>query len=122
MSKVIFLIDDSQVMLSSLKQIMELSGFRVETAINGQHAMDRVKSGFKPDLIITDINMPEMSGLEFIRLVRTHLRFTPILVFSTENQTTKRDEAKKLGATGWITKPVSGADLLKVIKQILPGA
>ncbi|MGI9211068.1 MAG: response regulator [Methylococcaceae bacterium] len=122
MSKIIFLIDDSQVMLSSMKQIMEISGFRVETATNGQHAMDRVKSGFKPDLIITDINMPEMNGLDFIRLVRTQLKFTPILVFSTENQTAKRDEAKKLGATGWITKPVSGTDLLKVIKQILPGA
>jgi two-component system chemotaxis response regulator CheY len=122
MSKTVFLIDDSQVMLSSLKQMLEISGFRVETALNGQQGIDRIKTGFKPDLIITDINMPEMNGLDFIRHVRTLLRFTPILVFSTENQTAKRDEARKLGATGWITKPVSGPDLLKVIRQILPGA
>jgi two-component system chemotaxis response regulator CheY len=122
MSKTVFLIDDSQVMLSSLKQMLEISGFRVETALNGQQGIDRIKTGFKPDLIITDINMPEMNGLDFIRHVHTLLRFTPILVFSTENQTAKRDEARKLGATGWITKPVSGPDLLKVIRQILPGA
>ncbi|MEY4194098.1 MAG: hypothetical protein RLZZ226_466 [Pseudomonadota bacterium] len=121
MSKTIFLLDDSQVMLSSLRQILELSGFKVETAGNGQQGLDRIKTGFKPDLIITDINMPEMNGLDFIRQVRSTLRFTPILVFSTENQTAKRDEARRLGATGWLTKPVAGTDLLKVIRQILPG-
>ncbi len=121
MSKTIFLLDDSQVMLSSLRQMLELSGFKVETAGNGQQGLDRIKTGFKPDLIITDINMPEMNGLDFIRQVRSTLRFTPILVFSTENQTAKRDEARRLGATGWLTKPVAGTDLLKVIRQILPG-
>ena len=49
-------------------------------------------------------------------------RFTPILTLTTETQAAKRDEAKKLGATGWLVKPVSGADLMKVIKQVLPGA
>ncbi len=121
MSKTIFLIDDSLVMLSSLKHILEIASFQVQTATNGQEGIDRVKQGFKPDLIITDINMPQMNGLDFIRHVRQILRFTPILVFSTESQTAKREEAKKLGATGWLIKPVSGPDLLKVIRQVLPG-
>lgn len=122
MAKTIFLIDDSAVMLTSVKQNLELAGYKVEVARDGLEGLTRVKSGLKPDLIITDINMPKMNGIEFIRNVRAILRFTPILVLTTESQTAKRDEAKKLGATGWLVKPVGGNDLLKVIKQVMPGA
>ena len=65
--------------------------------------------------------MPKMDGLELIRNVRKLLRFTPILTLTTESQQTKRDEAKRLGASGWMVKPVGGADLVKVIRQLLPG-
>lgn len=50
------------------------------------------------------------------------LRFTPILALTTESQQSKRDEAKQSGATGWLVKPVGGPDLIKVIKQVVPGA
>ncbi|MBN2232890.1 MAG: response regulator [Deltaproteobacteria bacterium] len=122
MSKTIFVVDDSAVMLASVKQNLELAGFRVETAGDGQEAFSKLQGGFKPDLIITDINMPKMNGIELIRNTRSLLRFTPILALTTESQTTKRDEAKKLGATGWLVKPVGGNDLIKVVKQVLPGA
>jgi two-component system chemotaxis response regulator CheY len=85
-------------------------------------AFDKLKSGLKPDLIITDINMPNMNGIEFIKKARTILRFTPILALTTESQQGKRDEAKQSGATGWLVKPVGGQDLIKVIKQVVPGA
>jgi two-component system chemotaxis response regulator CheY len=119
--KTVFVVDDSATMLMSLKSSLQISGFAVETASDGQQAMGKLKSGYKPDLIITDINMPNMDGLELIRNARQLLRFTPILALTTESQQVKRDEAKKLGATGWLVKPVGGADLLKVIKQVLPG-
>lgn len=122
MAKTIFLIDDSAVMLTSVKQNLELAGYKVETARDGLEGLTRVKGGLKPDLIITDINMPKMNGIEFIKNARAILRFTPILVLTTESQSVKRDEAKKLGATGWLVKPVGGNDLLKVIKQVMPGA
>lgn len=122
MAKTIFVVDDSTVMLMSVKQSLELAGFKVETAKDGLEAFTRIKSGLKPDLMITDINMPNMNGLDLIKNARSVLRFTPILALTTESQTTKRDEAKKLGATGWLVKPVSSADLVKVIKQVLPGA
>lgn len=121
MAKTIFIVDDSTVMLMSIKQTLEMTGFKVEMAKDGLEAFNRLKSGLKPDLIITDINMPNMNGLEFIKNARTILRFTPILALTTESQTAKRDEAKKLGATGWLVKPVAGPDLLKVVKQVLPG-
>lgn len=124
MSKTILVVDDSATMLMSLKSTLELAGFTVDTASDGVKAVDRLKSGRKPDLIITDVNMPNMDGMQLIQQVRTMpgFRFTPILTLTTETQADKRAEGKRLGATGWMVKPVGGADLLKVIKQVLPGA
>ncbi|RNE92656.1 response regulator [Marichromatium sp. AB32] len=123
MSKTILVVDDSATMVMSLKASLEIAGFTVETAGDGVQAISKLKSGIKPDLILTDINMPNMGGIDFIRNARAlpGMRFTPILALTTESQQAKRDEAKKLGATGWLVKPVGGADLIKVIKQVLPG-
>jgi two-component system chemotaxis response regulator CheY len=124
MSKTVLLVDDSATMLMSLKANLEMHGFKVETAADGALAVGKLKAGVTPALIITDINMPNMGGIDFIRAARgmPATRFTPILALTTESQGAKRDEAKKLGATGWLVKPVSGPDLLKVVKQVLPGA
>ena len=73
--KTIFLIDDSATMVMSLRNAFELSGFKVETANDGEQAIAKLQTGFKPDLMITDINMPKMNGIEFIRNARRMLRF-----------------------------------------------
>jgi two-component system chemotaxis response regulator CheY len=111
-------------MVLSLKTTLTMNGFEVETANNGQAALDKLKSGIKPNLIVTDVNMPVMGGLEMIGKVRAlpGFRFIPILTLTTESEAAKRDEGKRLGATGWLVKPVAGNDLVKVIKQVLPGA
>jgi two-component system chemotaxis response regulator CheY len=120
----ILVVDDSVTMVLSLKTTLTMNGFEVETANNGQAALDKLKAGLKPNLILTDVNMPVMGGLEFIGKARAlpGLRFIPILTLTTESETTKRDEGKRQGATGWLVKPVSGDDLLRVIKKVLPGA
>ncbi len=124
MAKKILIVDDSATMLMSLNSILLAGGFQVETATNGQLALDKLQAGLKPSLIVTDINMPVMGGLEMIGKVRAlaGCKFFPILTLTTESDTAKRDEGRRLGATGWLVKPIAGADLLKVIKQILPGA
>lgn len=124
MSKHILVVDDSATMTLSLKNSLELAGFAVSSAADGVKALARLQAAPKPDLIITDINMPNMDGLEFIARARAlpGFRFTPLLVLSTESQQARRDEAKKLGATGWMVKPVGAADLVKVVRQVLPGA
>ena len=68
--------------------------------------------------------MPVMGGLELIGQVRAMpgLKFIPILTLTTESDAGKRDQGKRAGATGWIVKPVSGDDLIRVIKKVLPGA
>jgi two-component system chemotaxis response regulator CheY len=124
MAKTIMIVDDSSTMLMSLRNSLEIAGFKVLEANDGSVALKTLQGGAKPDLIITDINMPNMGGIEFIGKARalSGFRFIPILALTTESQQGKRDEAKKLGATGWLLKPVSGTDLNKIIKQVLPGA
>ncbi len=111
-------------MVLSLKTSLGMNHYQVETAGNGKEAIDKLKAGTRPDLIITDVNMPVMGGMDLIREVRAMaaLRFVPILILTTEGDATKREEGKRLGATGWLVKPVSGDDLLRVLKKVLPGA
>ena len=124
MAKRILVVDDSVTMLMSLKATLSMSGYEVETANNGQAALDKLNAGIKPNLILTDINMPVMGGMELIGKVRAMpaFRFIPILTLTTEGDAAKRDQGKRQGATGWIVKPVSGNDLIAVIKKVLPGA
>jgi two-component system chemotaxis response regulator CheY len=124
MSKTIMIVDDSATMLMSVRNNLEIAGFNVESATDGVKALAKLKAGVKPDLLITDINMPNMGGMELIKNVRAlpGFRFTPILTLTTESQPEQRQEGKKLGATGWLVKPVGGVELLKIIKQVLPGA
>jgi two-component system chemotaxis response regulator CheY len=123
MAKKILIVDDSPTMTMSVKSSLQMHGFEVKTAADGVQALTLLKGGLKPDLIITDINMPNMGGLELIKNVKAlpGFRFVPILTLTTESDAGKRDEGKRLGATGWLVKPISGGDLLKVIKQVLPG-
>ena len=124
MAKTVMIIDDSSTMVMSLKNSLEIAGFNALTAGDGAIAMNSLQGGAKPDLIITDINMPNMGGIEFIGKARKlpGFRFIPILALTTESHGATREEAKRLGATGWLLKPVTGGDLVKVIKQLLPGA
>lgn len=122
--KTIMIVDDSATMIMSVRSTLEMNGFTVQTASDGQEAYGKLATGMHADLIITDINMPNMGGMELIRKVRSmpRHRFTPILTLTTESSANKRDEAKSLGATGWLTKPIAGADMIGVIKRVLPGA
>ncbi len=124
MAKTVLVVDDSTTMLMSLKTTLSLNGFKAETAGNGREALEKLQNGFKPDLILTDINMPVMTGFELIRSVRAMpgLRFIPILTLTTESELAKKNEGKLAGATGWLVKPVSGNDLITVIRKVLPGA
>jgi two-component system chemotaxis response regulator CheY len=124
MAKTILIVDDSATVLMSFTTYLEAVGFIIETANDGVKALAKLQGGLKPDMMITDINMPNMNGIELIQSVKAlpAFRFMPILVMTTESQQAKRDEAKKLGATGWVVKPTSPTGLLGIIKQVLPGA
>jgi two-component system chemotaxis response regulator CheY len=122
MASTVFIVDDSVTILMSMEAILRKGGFTVAKAASGEEAMTKLQGGLKPNLIVTDIHMPGMNGIELIRKVRAMAgnQFVPILVVTTESQQAKRDEARAAKATGWLVKPVKPDDMMKVVKQILP--
>ena len=118
--KTIFVVDDSSTMVMSLKNSLEMAGFSVESAADGEQAMAKINKGLKPDLIITDINMPKMDGFGFIEGARKTEKFrvVPILVLTTESDPEKKQRARNSGATGWIVKPFDPTKLVDVIRRV----
>ena len=119
--KTIMLVDDSATVLLSISGILTKAGFKVVTANSAEDGQKKLATGTKPDLLITDLNMPGMNGIELIKEVRKlpNYRFMPILFLTTESQQTKRAEAKAAGASGWLVKPATAESLLNTIKLVL---
>ena len=122
--KTILLVDDSPTMLMSMEATLTRAGYGVIKAASGEAALQGMAGGNRPNLMITDLHMGGMSGLDLIREVRKSPagRFMPILMLTTESAQSRKDEAKAAGATGWIVKPVEPEALLGVVRQILPSA
>ena len=120
MSKRIMVVDDSASMRQMIKFTLSSAGYDVIEAVDGLDAMKKL-NGDPVHLIIADINMPNMDGIELIRNIRasSDYKFTPIIVLTTESQTALKEEGKSAGATGWIVKPFNQSQLLQVIKRVL---
>ncbi|WP_227764304.1 response regulator [Zhaonella formicivorans] len=118
MAKVL-IVDDSSTVRLSLKTALTNAGCTVEEAKDGVEALQKVNSN-KFNAIFTDLNMPKMDGINFIREVRRipNYRFTPIMMLTTESTLEKKEEGKKAGATGWIVKPFTPEQLTQVLKRI----
>jgi two-component system chemotaxis response regulator CheY len=104
-----------------VSSILQKAGYAVEKAGSGEEAMRKFGSGVKADLLITDLNMPGMNGIELIQKVRQlpNSKFLPILFLTTESQQSKKAEAKAAGASGWIVKPATADELINTIKLVL---
>lgn len=124
MDRNILIVDDSPTLRSSLTFCLENAGYPIIQAENGQEGLEtlsRLKDEKKSlALIITDINMPVMDGIRFIKEVKaTTWRFIPILVLSTETEKSLKDQAKEAGAAGWLLKPFRPEQLLWVVKKFI---
>jgi two-component system chemotaxis response regulator CheY len=117
----IMLVDDSATILLSISSILGKAGYSVEKAANAEEALRKFNAGVKINLLITDLNMPGMNGIELIREVRklAAYKFVPILFLTTESQQSKKLEAKAAGASGWIVKPATADELLNTIKLVI---
>lgn len=120
MSAKILAVDDSVSIRKSITFILGQEGYEVTEAVDGVDGLKKAEED-KFGLIITDINMPNMDGIQFTRELRQNpkYKFTPIIVLTTENQDSKMQEGKGAGATGWIVKPFSADKLLAVVKKIV---
>ena len=120
MGKTILTADDSASMRQMVTFTLKGAGYEVVEAVDGKDGLSMISKS-KVDMIITDLNMPNMDGIEMIRNVRTmaQYKFIPIILLTTESQDGKKKEGKAAGATGWITKPFKPEQLLAVIKKVL---
>ena len=116
MGKSILTVDDAVTMRKMISFTLKSAGHDVVEASDGVDALTQLK-GRAVDLIITDVNMPNMDGLELTRQVRKLEQFqkTPIIVLTTESAPEKKAEAKSAGATGWIVKPFQQDQLLAIV-------
>ncbi|MCW2282695.1 two-component system chemotaxis response regulator CheY [Rhodoblastus acidophilus] len=121
MSATILLVDDSRAILQAIGVILRHAGHAVIEATSGEQALTKLRNGEKPNLILADLNMGGMSGIDLTRHARTlqNTRFTPILLLTAEVSKDKRIEAKSAGATGWIVKPVDAGALIKIVAQLV---
>jgi len=120
MGKTIMTVDDSTSVRQMVNFTLREAGYQVVEAVDGRDAMSKL-SGATIHMMITDLNMPNMDGIELIRQVRANpsYKFIPIIMLTTESQTEKKQEGKAAGATGWIVKPFKPDQLLAVVKKVL---
>ncbi len=116
----ILAVDDSASMRQMVSFTLKGAGYQVTEAADGQEALNKAKSQ-QFDLIITDVNMPIMDGITFIRHLRgeANYKFTPMLMLTTESAGDKKAQGKAAGATGWIVKPFNPDQLLNTVKKVL---
>ncbi len=120
MSKKILIVDDSESIRDVVNFTLENEGHEVMVGVDGKDAQQYL-NGQNIDLVITDLYMPEMDGIELIKSIRqkNDYKHTPILFLTTESQQEKKLEAKKAGATGWIVKPFVPDQIISVINKVL---
>ena len=121
MGKTIMTVDDSATMRQMVSFTLKAAGYEVLEAVDGKDALARLSGSPVADMIITDLNMPNLDGIELIRRVRAipHYRFTPIILLTTESDDLKKQAGKTAGATGWIVKPFKPDQLLAVVRKVL---
>jgi two-component system, chemotaxis family, chemotaxis protein CheY len=114
-------IDDTTSIRQMVAATLRQAGFAVSEGCHGQDGLDQA-DGERFDLVITDLNMPVMDGLAFVRAIRTRpqYKFTPVLMLTTESHETRKQAGKAAGATGWLVKPFDPQQLLQVLARVLP--
>ena len=120
MPLVIF-VDDSETALASTRMVTDSMPIDVKQYTAAKDALAEISGGVTPDLIITDLNMPEMNGFEFLQELRKldATKRTPVLMLTTETKDELKQQGKALGLTGWIVKPFNPAQLKMAISRVL---
>jgi two-component system chemotaxis response regulator CheY len=122
MKKNILIVDDSESIRELVGNSLENAGYNVIKGVNGNDGVEVLRSfDGTVSLIITDLFMPVMDGIDLIKEVRkdSYYQFVPILMLTTESQAEKKLEGKKAGATGWMVKPFEEGKLLRIVKKVI---
>jgi YesN/AraC family two-component response regulator len=120
LNKSILVVDDSGTMRQLIAMTLKKMGCTsISDAANGRVALQKLEANV-PDIVLTDIDMPEMNGLEFIEAARAMYATLPIVILSTHGDDVTRDKGLKLGANDYLTKPLSSIKLEDVLVKIFP--
>ncbi len=113
-------VDDAASVRQLVSFTLSKEGYDIVEASNGKDAVNKL-AGTSVDMVVTDLNMPEMDGIQLIRQIRANpkYRYIPIIMLTTESQAGKKQEGKAAGATGWIVKPFQPEQLVAVVKKVL---
>ena len=119
MTKTVLTVDDSRTMRDMLMLALKDAGYNVVQAVDGVHGLE-VLAKERPDVVITDINMPRMDGFGFIEGMRADPAYSgvPVLVLTTESDAAKKQRARDAGATGWIVKPFDPVRLVDAVRRV----
>lgn len=122
MRKTALIVDDSKAMRQLVSFTLGSAGFEVIEGVDGQDALDKLDALPHLSLIVTDVNMPTMDGLTFVRRVRAlpAYKFVPLLVLTTESDNVTKSEGRAAGATGWMVKPFNPDKMLKTVAKLVP--
>lgn len=120
MAKTIMIVDDSASMRQVISIALKDAGYDLIEASDGKDALKKL-DGTKINLIISDINMPNMDGIAFVKEVKQHpkYKFTPIMMLTTEINQAKKDAAREAGAKAWVTKPFLTKTLLEAVSKLI---
>ena len=113
-------VDDSATMRQSVALTLKQDDMEVMTADDGVDALSKVSAGFQADVVITDVNMPNMDGITLtaeLRKVESYAKI-PIIILTTESQAEKKQAGKSAGATGWVIKPFQPDQLVAIVKKV----
>lgn len=118
--KTIMTVDDSASLRQMVSFVLRDNGYEVIEAVDGLDALSKL-TGQEIHLVLSDINMPRMDGIEFTRRLRAlpQYKFVPVVLLTTESHADKKQEGKAAGATGWIVKPFDPKQLLAVVKKVI---
>jgi two-component system chemotaxis response regulator CheY len=120
--KTIMTVDDSSTLRQMVGFVLRGAGHEVVEAVDGVDALAKLNAnGHAIHLILTDINMPNMNGIELVRQIRAipQYKFVPVVLLTTESHPEKKQEGKAAGATGWIVKPFDPDQLLALVKKVV---
>ncbi len=119
MSKTVMIVDDSGSFRTVVKLALQKAGYTTVEAVDGQDAVSKL-NGQKLNLIVCDVNMPNMDGLTFLKHLKTtgSYKFTPVIMLTTESQESKKAEGRAAGARAWITKPFQPSQLVEAVNKL----
>ena len=118
----VLIVDDDKVIQQLLEVNLELEGYDIQTASDGEEALDKVRS-FRPDLILLDVMMPKLDGREVCRRIKAdpETKDTPVIFLSARAQDMDVSSGLELGASAYVTKPFDPVDLIGTVSRVLQG-